>query len=43
MKYGGRKDTKIQYAGRPVMAATAVGYGKTHVEQLNQLIKDAFA
>lgn len=28
----GRKDIKLTYAGRPIMAATAVGYTKTHNE-----------
>lgn len=31
------------YAGRPIMAATAVGYAKTHNEQLAQLLDDALA
>jgi len=42
MQHVGRKDTKVQYAGRPIMAATAVGFTQTHLEQLSQLIKDAF-
>lgn len=38
----GRKSVNIAYAGRPIMAATAVGYTKTHNLQLANLIKDAF-
>lgn len=43
MDFVGRKGTKLTYAGRPIMAATAVGYTKTHNDQLAQLIADAFA
>jgi 2-oxoglutarate dehydrogenase complex dehydrogenase (E1) component-like enzyme len=43
MKKAGRKDTKVTYVGREMMAATAVGFSKTHNEQLQKLIKDAFA
>ena len=34
-KYLKRSDTKVQYAGRPMMAAAAVGFSKTHNEQLD--------
>jgi len=33
----------LSYAGRPIMAATAVGYTSHHNEQLDTLIKEAFA
>lgn len=33
----------LSYAGRPIMAATAVGYTTHHNEQLDNLVKDAFA
>ena len=39
---GLNRSTKIEYAGRPIMAATAVGFTKTHNEQLDQLLTDAF-
>lgn len=29
-KHLGRKDTKVKYAGRPIMAAAAVGFGSLH-------------
>ena len=38
----GRKSVNVAYAGRPIMAATAVGYTKTHNQQLANLIQDAF-
>ena len=37
-----KQDEDIAYAGRPIMAATAVGFTKTHNDQLSELIKDAF-
>jgi len=36
-----RKDD-AEYAGRPIMAAAAVGYTGTHNDQLAQLLVDAF-
>lgn len=42
LKHCGRKDTKIEYAGRPIMAAAAVGYGSTHTKGLNDLLAKAF-
>jgi len=38
-----RGDADITYAGRPIAAATAVGFAKTHNAQLAQLIEEAFA
>ena len=35
------KSDDVDYAGRPMMAAAAVGYTKTHVEQLQNLIDAA--
>ena len=29
-----KRDAEVDYAGRPIMAATATGYGKHHAEQL---------
>ena len=40
---GRSQKTKFRYAGRPIMAASAVGYTKTHNEQLAKLLADAFA
>jgi 2-oxoglutarate dehydrogenase complex dehydrogenase (E1) component-like enzyme len=40
-KHIGRK-CNITYAGRPIMSATAVGFTKTHNEQLVSLISEAF-
>lgn len=37
----GRK-AELAYAGRPMMAAAATGYGSSHRETLEQLLKDAF-
>lgn len=34
LDYLDRDEIEITYAGRPIMAATAVGYTKTHNEQL---------
>ncbi len=42
-KFMGRKDHGVTYAGRPVMAAAAVGYASTHSEGLAQLLRDEFA
>jgi len=42
-KHVGRDDIKVSYAGRPIMAATAVGFSATHIEGLENLIKDAMA
>lgn len=42
VKFMGHKDKKISYAGRPIMAATAVGYTSTHVAGLAKLTADAF-
>lgn len=39
----GRKNANLRYAGRPIMSATAVGYTKTHNDQLAKLLADAFA
>ena len=33
----------VSYAGRPIMAATAVGYTSKHNEQLDNLVKEALA
>lgn len=41
-KFMERKDQRVSYAGRPVMAASAVGYTSTHQAGLAQLIIDAF-
>jgi 2-oxoglutarate dehydrogenase E1 component len=41
-KFMNRKDVSVQYAGRPMMAASAVGYTSTHNESLAALLKDAF-
>ena len=37
----GRK-SEPSYAGRPMMAAAATGYGSSHTETLKQLLLDAF-
>lgn len=42
LKHLGRKDANINYAGRPMMGAPAVGFTETHVNQLDQLVKEAF-
>lgn len=42
-KHIGRKTHKVDYAGRPIMSATAVGFTKVHNEQLQNLLKDAFS
>lgn len=34
---------EVKYAGRPIMAATAGGYAKSHTEELENLLKTAFA
>jgi len=34
---------EVKYAGRPIMAATAGGYAKSHTQELENLLKDAFA
>ena len=36
-----RKDDAL-YAGRPIMAASAVGYTTVHNQQLAQLLQDSF-
>jgi 2-oxoglutarate dehydrogenase E1 component len=36
-----KKSSKVEYAGRPIMAATAVGFTKIHNEQLTGLIETA--
>jgi len=43
-KYLGKtgKDVKIDYAGRPIAAATAVGFAHVHKAQLANLIDDTF-
>lgn len=41
LKHLGR-DHKIQYAGRPIMGATAVGFTKAHNAQLEKLIQTSF-
>lgn len=40
LEFLGRED-EPKYAGRPIMAAAAVGYTKVHNEQLNNLLNDA--
>jgi len=42
LKHLGRSTSKIDYAGRPIMGATAVGFAKTHNDQLANLLQDAF-
>ena len=44
-KYLGKtkNDVKIDYAGRPIAAATAVGFAGLHNAQLAALLEDAFA
>ena len=42
LKHIGRQNSKIEYAGRPIMGATAVGFTKLHNDQLEALLKDAF-
>ena len=42
LKHIGRKDRKIEYAGRPIMGATAVGFAKLHTDQLAALLEDSF-
>ena len=41
-KFLNRKQHKIHYAGRPILGATAVGFGAVHNSQLNELVKSAF-
>jgi 2-oxoglutarate dehydrogenase E1 component len=36
-----KSDNEIDYAGRPMMAAAAVGYTSTHQAQLKKLLEDA--
>jgi 2-oxoglutarate dehydrogenase E1 component len=38
----GKQNSKIGYAGRPIMAATAVGFTSSHNKQLADLIAQAF-
>jgi 2-oxoglutarate dehydrogenase E1 component len=38
-----KPEMTLTYAGRPIMAATAVGYVPTHNGQLQELIENAFA
>ena len=38
----GKKELNIDYAGRPIAAATAVGFAHTHNAQLAALIEHAF-
>ena len=35
------KDDDVDYAGRPIMAASAVGYAASHNQQLADLLKEA--
>ena len=35
------QDDEVTYSGRPIMAAAAVGYTKTHNEQLEALLVSA--
>jgi 2-oxoglutarate dehydrogenase E1 component len=37
----GKEDSKVAYAGRPIMGATAVGFTSTHNKQLADLITAA--
>lgn len=37
-----QNNTSFNYAGRPISASTAAGYSKTHVQQLKDLLQDAF-
>lgn len=34
---------EVKYAGRPIMAATAGGYAKSHTQELENLLKASFA
>lgn len=36
-----KQNTKVNYAGRPIMGATAVGFTKTHNQQLDALVTAA--
>ncbi len=43
LNYLNRKDKNFKYAGREIMAATAVGFAKKkNIEKLKNLLKDAF-
>jgi len=37
-----QKNIEIDYAGRPISASTATGYGKHHKAELDALLHDAF-
>jgi len=41
-KFLKRSSHKVDYAGRPIAAATAVGFTKVHNAQLNELVQTAF-
>lgn len=41
-KQNGQKNIEIEYAGRPISASTATGYGKHHKQELDNLLADAF-
>lgn len=43
MEHVGSKQDGPNYAGRPIMAAAAVGYTSLHNQQLEELLQDAFA
>lgn len=38
-----RNNGEVKYAGRPIMAATAGGYAKSHTQELENLLATAFA
>ena len=42
LKSMGHKHSEIKYGGRQISASTATGYGKHHVAELAQLLKDTF-
>jgi 2-oxoglutarate dehydrogenase complex dehydrogenase (E1) component-like enzyme len=43
LKFTNRQNsTEFSYAGRPIAASTAVGFAKTHNQQLRDLIDAAF-
>jgi len=39
----GHKTKEVEYAGRPISASTATGYGKQHATELRDLLDAAFA
>lgn len=39
----GKEDPLVRYVGRKIAASTAVGSAKTHRQQLEELLADAFS